>query len=47
MLGSLMNGATLYIRTSDWNATLEKVRTLWLCFDIKEHHTDLHCRLIP
>ncbi|KAF1940829.1 acetyl-CoA synthetase-like protein [Clathrospora elynae] len=28
MLGSLMNGGTLYLRGSDWKATLEKVDTL-------------------
>ncbi|KAF2128253.1 acetyl-CoA synthetase-like protein [Dothidotthia symphoricarpi CBS 119687] len=28
MLGSLMNGGTLHLRGSDWNATLEKVDTL-------------------
>jgi hypothetical protein len=25
MLGSLVNGGTLYLRGSDWNATLEQV----------------------
>ncbi|KAH5423595.1 hypothetical protein HBI23_199020 [Parastagonospora nodorum] len=28
MLGSLVNGATLYLRTSDWSATLTQVDTL-------------------
>jgi hypothetical protein len=29
MLGSLVNGGTLYLRGSDWNATLEQVSTQW------------------
>ena len=27
MLGSLMNGGTLYLRESDWHATLSQVRS--------------------
>lgn len=27
MLGSLVNGGTLYLRGSDWNATLEQVNS--------------------
>lgn len=30
MLGSLVNGGTLYLRGSDWNATLEQVGAVFI-----------------
>ena len=33
MLGSLMNGGTLYLRGSDWEATLEQVGSYSAIYD--------------
>lgn len=39
MLGSLVNGGTLYLRGSDWNATLAQVSLVCLCdwMDVANH----------